>query len=315
MILTLKGLVKQFLKWCEATLAPNTVSYYRHHLQRFVLLVKNKRVKSLRPVHLTTHMKTWHDWQAVQRCFNWAVNESQLVKKNPFSRVSAPGRNQRKRIMTPQEMGALMRAPRRAWRHFLLALRELAARPQEVRAVEWDDLQPENPALPIDEALRKGRAVFVLHDFKDKAKRRDQDAPRVLLVTPRLGRLLLRMRAKGESLEGKVFRNTRGEPWTRNAVRCMFRSMRRRLGIKPDKRGENITAYTMRHSRATQAAANGVVDRVLADWLGHVETRTTRRYQHLNVGHIREALRKLDAPACDHAAKPAARTDTPPPSS
>lgn len=310
---TLKRVVNAFLKSAALTLKPNTVGCYERHLHRFVILTKNKRVASLRPRHLIEFMRSWHEWQAVRRCFHWAVVEAGIIKRDPFGKVKAPARNFRKRIMTPQEMSAFMRAPRRAWRHYLLALRELAARPQEVRALEWDELQAEEPGMSIDAALRLGRAVFVMHDYKSRERRRSQDTPRVLLVTPRLGRLLIRIRERDSSREGKVFRNTRGKAWSKNAVRCMFRSMRRRLGIVADKRGENVTAYTMRHSCATIAASRGVLDRVLADWLGHTETRTTRRYQHLNVGHIRAALRGNVPPPRVPAAKPDAKTDTPPP--
>lgn len=292
--ITLRSLINQFLRWSETTLAPATTSAYRHHLTRFLALTKNKRIRSLRPVHLTSAQRSWHDWQAVQRCFRWAVHEAELFKRNPFAKVRAPGRNQRKRILTPAELVRFLREAKRTARRYLLALRELAARPQEVRALRWCDLVSENPAVPVDDALKIGKAVFVLHDFKDRARRRDPDAPRVLLVTPRLGRLLLRLRAAGVQTGDVVFRNSRGMAWTKNAVRCLMRRLRKRLGIGPDERGERVCAYTIRHSMATLAAAHGVLDRVLADWLGHVETRTTKRYQHLCVGHIREALKRIE---------------------
>lgn len=295
--LTLKSLINQFLKWSETTLKPNTVNAYRHHLRCFLGKVKNKQVRSLRPIHLTSAQRSWHDWQAVQRLMSWAVNEAQVMKKNPFARVKAPGRNQRKRILTPGEMAKFLRGARRAWRGFLLAIRELGARPQEVRALTWADLQSDNPAVSVEAALTAGTAVFVLWEFKDRSRRKDSTSPRVLMVTRRLGRLLFRLRRRSPTPEAAVFTNTRGLPWTKNAVRCMMRSLRRRLGFVPDQRGERIVAYTFRHSVATLAAAHGILDRALADWLGHVETRTTRRYQHLCVGHIREALRRMERPA------------------
>lgn len=302
MSLTLKSLTSQFLKWSTVTLKPGTVRSYQHHLRRFLWTTKNKQVRNLRPMHLTTAMRSWHDWQAVQRMFHWAVDEAGLLKRNPFAKVRAPGRNQRKRILTPQEVQRFIRRCRPRPRAFLLALRETFARPQEVRALRWDDLQAEQPATPVNQALATGRAVFVLHDFKDRAKRTNPDLPRVLLVTRRLGRLLLRLRGQDATPEGAVFKNSRGLPWTKNAVRCLMRRLRKRLGFERDKRGEHVVAYTFRHSGATLAASKGIVDRVLADLLGHVETRTTSRYLHLNVGHIREALKRMDPPKRDLAA-------------
>ncbi len=310
MALTLKKLVSQFLTWTQATLKPGTYRSYQHHLRRFLWLTKNKQVRSLRPMHLTTAMRCWHDWQAVQRMFHWAIDEAGLLKQNPFAKVRAPGRNQRKRILTPQEIQRFIHRCRPRPRAFLLALRETLARPQEIRALQWDDLQPEQPATPLEEALPAGRAVFVLHDFKDRARRRDPDAPRVLLVTRRLGRLLLRLRGEEATPEGAVFQNSHGKPWTKNAVRCLMRRLRKRLGYDRDKRGEHIVAYTFRHSTATLAASKGIVDRVLADLLGHVETRTTARYQHLNVGHIRAAMARMDRPKRDLAPKAPTRSGT-----
>ncbi|MBV9075167.1 MAG: site-specific integrase [Acidobacteria bacterium] len=299
MSITLKRLVNQFLAWAEVALKPATVASYQHHLRRFVLVTKNKQVRSLRPMHLTRCQGSWHLWQAVQRMFNWAVDEAKIIRVNPFSRVRAPGRRQRKRILSPRELALFLRRSSRRARAFLLALRETFARPQEIRAVQWCDVQSESPAVPVEVALPAGRALFVLHEYKDRARRADDSAPRVLLISRRLGRLLLRLRRRARSAEGPVFLNSRGRPWTKNAVRCLMRRLRRRLGYARDERGEQVVAYTFRHSRATLAAASGIVDRVLADLLGHVETRTTARYQHLNVQHLREALKRMAKPACD----------------
>lgn len=308
--LTLRSLTHQFLKWADQQLRPQTAWYYRHHLTRFLALTKNKQVKSLRPLHLINAQKSWHDWQCVQRLMRWAVQDAELIRRNPFVKVRAPGRKQRKRILSPRDIARFLRASSRTARRFLLALRELAARPQEIRALRWNDLQSDNPAVTVVEALAAGTAVFVLHDYKDRYRRRDSTVPRVLLVTRRLARLLMRLRGQGATAEGPVFLNSRGKPWTKNAVRCLMRRLRRRLGFQPDERGEKIVAYTFRHSMATLAAAHGVLDRTLADWLGHVETRTTQRYQHLCVGHIREALRRMEKPARDISTKKRPRSAT-----
>src|SRR6185295_4351794 len=58
-------------------------------------------------------------------------------------------------------------------------------------------------------------------------------------------------------------------------------------GVGRDRHGETIVPYTFRHTAATLASAAGVRDRLLADALGHTETSTTARYQHLATEHIR----------------------------
>ena len=57
---------------------------------------------------------------------------------------------------------------------------------------------------------------------------------------------------------------------------------------------ESIVTYSVRHSLATIAAAAGIRDRVLADIMGHTDTRTTARYLHLQVEHLRRAMEILE---------------------
>lgn len=298
MRLLLRHVLSGFLRWAETTLAPATVHAYRHHLKRFQSATRTKDVRRLRPMHLSQWGKSWHEYQAVIRAFNWAVGEAKLLRRNPFQGMRLPCRNQRKRIMTPREMAIFLRGCRRPGRQFLVALRETFARPQEIRAARWDDVIAEDGSTPMTEALLQGKALIVLHEFKDRRRRKDSSRSRVLLINRRLGRLLVRLWQRRTEDVPEIFLNSRGRPWTKNAVRLMAKRLRRRLGVVPDKRGETVVAYTWRHSCATLAAAGGIRDRVLADLLGHVETRTTARYQHLNVGHLREALARLRPDRC-----------------
>jgi integrase len=188
----------------------------------------------------------------------------------------------------------LLRVNSRAnFRHFLLALRETLARPQEIRSVKWEELWWPGRGQDLQQALRAGVAVFVLHEYKARKRRADPNKPRVIPVSPRLGRLLVRLARGADKLQGPVFQNSVGRPWTNNAVRCRMRWLRKKMGLQRDPRGENIVAYTFRHTTATWAAAAGVRDRILAEILGHTSTRTTARYQHLEVQHLQDALESI----------------------
>ena len=91
--------------------------------------------------------------------------------------------------------------------------------------------------------------------------------------------------------EGPLFRGPRSKRgFTRNGVRCRFRSLRGKL---PHLAG--VISYTMRHSFATQALVNGVGIAHVAELMGHVDTSMVRQhYAHLagNVQHMREAAKK-----------------------
>ncbi len=291
--LTVSALVKQFEEWAAGALAAGTCLAYGHQLAKFVRHAGRRSVDKLRPVDVSKWARTWHEVQAVVRLFNWAVHEAELLDVNPFAKLKPPPRDERRRILTPRQMAELLRAADGAARDFLLGLRETFARPQEIRAATWEDLQPEDPGEDLDAALGAGRALIVLREYKDRRRRKESNRPRVLLVNARLGRLLQRLRARRRPGQSAIWCNSLGRPWTANAVRLMMRALRERLQIRPDRFGEQVVAYTFRHSVATLASARGIKDRTLADLLGHVETRTTARYQHLDVQHLREALDRL----------------------
>lgn len=292
MEMTLESLFTRFLEWARLALAPNTVAAYAHQLGKLTRKAAAAKVSDITPANVTIWARTWHEAQALVRALNWAVHEARILPAHPLGRIRMPRRNQRNRILSPHEIAGLIRAARRPGRQFLLALRETYARPQEIRAACFEDLCSEDVNLTIDDALAQGRALIVLRTFKDCERRRDSTRPRVLLISARLGRLILRIKARRRDLNGPIFRNALGRPWTKNAVRCLVRRLRAKHGLLADGRGEKVCAYTFRHSLATWAAANGITDRTLADLLGHVETRTTSRYLHLRTSHLREALRR-----------------------
>jgi integrase len=291
--LTVKDLVKKFLAWAAEALAVGTVLAYSHQLGKFTKRCGRKLVSGLKPIDVTRWAKTWHEVQAVLRLFNWAVNEAQVITENPFAKLKPPPRDERRRILTPRQMVQLLRAADVAGRQFLLGLRETFARPQEIRGATWDDVVAEDPGMLLEQALLHGRALIVLREYKDRKRRKETNKPRVILVNARLGRLLLRLLARRRPGQRHIWLNSLGRPWTNNAIRCLMRRLRARLQIRPDAFGEQVVAYTFRHSVATLASARGIKDRTLADLLGHVETRTTARYQHLDVEHLREALQRL----------------------
>lgn len=295
MALRVSKVLSAFLLICEMTRSENTVRYYRHHLRKLVIRVGRKEASRLRKIDLTSWAKTWHEFQAVLRCFAWAAKEAELIRKSPFVGVRLPPMGGRKRVLRPQEISQLLRGLRPFPRLFFLAMRETLARPQEIRSVRWCDLKSENPRDDLRSSLLAGRGLIVLQKFKSRDRRADGSRPRVLLISKLLGRAIVRRMDSHIHRGGNIFLNSVGEAWTANAVRCVMRRVRRRLAIEVDADGEKLTAYTIRHSTATDAAAGGVLDRALADLLGHVETKTTARYQHLCVGHLRSALERAKA--------------------
>lgn len=287
---TLAELIRLFLEWTAANRAPGTVAGYKRHLDHFADHVAGLDLAELRAHHLLTFGTTWHKIQAVQRLFSWAKNDAELVERNPFSRVKKPSVRGRRRIVTFAELAKLLRGVRRDFRWLLFASRESLCRPQEVRVLCWEELQHDETQPTLDAALPAGRAFWRLTEFKSRARRSDPMATRIIPVSPRLGRLILRLKRNAAELAGPIFLTQNGSAWNKEKIRNRMRSARRRCGLTKDRSGEQVCLYTLRHTMATVACAKGIRDRVLADLLGHSTTRTTARYQHLQVPHLLDAM-------------------------
>lgn len=287
-VITLGQLADKYGEWMEREVAvdrmkPRTRDYYRDQLQKFLDVIGGNRPAAGVLPHEVEMFKTgWHSVQAVQRLYNWAVNMG-LLSQNPVRAVTKPALGQRKRILSAVETARFFRGTDRDFRPFLFAMRHTIARPQEVRAVQWKHLVYE----PVP--------MFVLKEFKARDRRKDKMAVRMIPLDDRMLRLLNRLARKVRpSPEQHIFLNQDGKPWTSNAVRCRMRRLRQKLAIGRDENGENVVAYTMRHTAATRASARGVRDKVLAELMGHTNTRTTQRYQHLQADHLADAIKQAN---------------------
>jgi integrase len=301
----LSELITSFRRWSDAKLRKSTASHYGYFHARFLAAVGDVDVQSLKTVDLLNWGKTWHEIQTVQRLFNWGYHDAALLESNPFAKVKKPHRSQRRRILSRSDMLRLLRKSKPVFRRFLLAMRETIARPQEIRSLQWEDLQLTGSFTDADDALQAGRACFVLWDYKCRELRRDADTPRLIPISRRLGRLLLRLKSRLTNASGPIFLNLYGKPWSNNASRLRMRRLRNALGWMPDRRGESVVCYSLRHTSATFAASLGIRDRTLADLMGHTNTKTTSRYLHLTTEHLQQALDQIQAkghkprlPAC-----------------
>lgn len=287
------ALMNQFLSWAAKCRHPVTCDVYRFYFTRFLTEVGDIDIKKIRPCDVTGWAKTWHESQAIVRLFRWAVEEANILKTNPLSYVKHPPKGARRRTLTKRESIQLLKAASLDFRMLLFAYGETWARPGELRAAKFCDIYPKTTPQKLRAALLQGRAMIVLFDYKNRKSRRLPNEPRVILLSPVVGKLIVRLMTSGREDQEKIFTTAQGRNWTPNAVRCRMRRLRSKLGWKADARGENIVPYTFRHTGATEASAAGIRDRLLADILGHTETSTTQRYQHLSTDHLRSALKKL----------------------
>lgn len=291
--MTLKPAVRHFLKCAKATVSPATWRLYKHYLNRFLAWAGDIPLSSITPARLLSFSTKYHPCGVVQRLMSWAKIEARFIAINPVEGMRKIRQGHRRRILSRVERVRLLRGCKPAFRVFALALVETIGRPREVRAVRWGDIRTSGSPTFAAADLAAGRAFFWFDVFKGQSLRSDRFAVRVMPISPRLGRSLVRLWGAGQPLHRVIFRNTRGKAWTVNAVRCQFRRLRDRVGLGVDLRGENVVAYSLRHTAATDAVGAGVKGFTLAELMGHSDIRMTQRYVHLRPEHLLEAMRAI----------------------
>jgi len=287
--------VEQFLDAARGTVSPSTLQLYKHYLAGFKRFAGNPPLAKVTPAFVLRFSVKYHPVGVVQRLFSWATNEARILGRNPIAGMRRVRNGHRRRILDPVELARLLRASRPAFRRFAVAMLETIARPREMREVRWGEVRTSgSPSFAVGD-LVAGRAFFSIDRFKGQTLRRDRYAVRVIPISPRLGRLLVRLWGAGQADTCFIFLNTCNRPWTKNAVRCQFRRLRVRAGLAADLAGENVVAYSLRHTSATGAVGAGVKGFTLAELMGHSDIRMTQRYVHLRPDHLLDAMERIAA--------------------
>lgn len=271
---------------------PRTAEFYREQLKRVLAAYGDLDAAELRPFHLLKFKHTWHLILSVQRLYRWAVDEMDLLQVNPVKKLRRPRLGARRRILAPAELLRLLRRARSDFRRLLLFARESAARPQELVTLRWEELRWEGDSSQLHADLRRGAAFFLLTDYKARTRRADPTAPRLIPVTPRLGRLLSRL-LRGRPLAGAVLVADDGRAWNKNSVRMRMKRLLQRSGLPELLKGEKVCCYTLRHTSLTSLVAQGFDTSVVQQLAGHANITTTSRYVHLHRKHLMNAWEKF----------------------
>ncbi len=101
------------------------------------------------------------------------------------------------------------------------------------------------------------------------------------------GRRLFEGLTTGRSARDLIFARNDGEPWAPSHQQRPIAEASRRAGIEPP-----ATFHALRHTYASALAMKGVSMRVIADQLGHADTRITERhYAHLAPSYVADMIR------------------------
>lgn len=216
--------------------------------------------------------------RAIRRMVRWAQKRG-ILQFNPIEGVEVPQYQPRDVRISPDQWTALLAAIPAGdeFADFLRCLRATGMRPFELRIVEARHLQGNQLLFDVSES---------------KGKRYRRAVPLNDAATELLTRL-----AK-ERPEGKLFRNTRGKPWTKYSITARMSRFRKKAGL-----GEEITLYAIRHEFISAAIETEAVDPVtLAKIVGHRDlTMISRIYSHhaAQGEHLQRAVRRATGEMAD----------------
>lgn len=290
-------LVTRFLAHHEKS-SPGTYRFYAVPLTSFVAFVGNLRVCNLKPYHVTEWIDRCHGtakvsrmtekgWvvsdtgrpisdnyahnliRAIKACFRWAEDE-EYIERSPVRRVKSPPATSRgdEAYLMPDQWDKLVAAVKdEGLLDLITTMKETGCRPQEVRRVESRHMAEGCWVFPKEES-KGGRELRVVHLESN-----------VLEICQRLAL---------KNPVGPMFRNRRGNPWTRQTLDYRCYRLSRKLGFR-------VTPYAIRHTFCTDAIIRGVDLQTIASLMGHVDLKMLSRiYQHIRrrADHMKAGLRK-----------------------
>ena len=173
------------------------------------------------------------------------------------------------RVLSIQDQDAVLAAIPERERGIFLALAHLGLRPGEARALDVTDYR--DGWLFIERAVKGAAASAPVRGTKT-------GKPKRLPVGEDLAEWIGRHVPRESRLQGApLFPNPRtGRRWSHWGLRDRWLQAARSAGI------EDVRLYEgTKHTMATDAVRRGVSERALQAFLGHADTRSTRRYARL----------------------------------
>jgi integrase len=240
---------------------PGTRNYYRSQFKHLLRLVDPD--KELSTVTATDLLAC-----PAKKAFGECMRRLFRFHGVPIPRgYTVPRGGQRRRTLPIREFRRLRYATRGPARWLLWVMYHTGARPRELRELTWQQVSTDD-------------RVLMLTDFKCRDSRGDGLRVRYIPLPRVVARVLAGWkRDRKPGYTDLVFTNARGNPWRHQALGLAVRRARRRAGLE-QREGEEATAYSLRHTYATDVARAGMKDTLLADVLGHADLQTTRRYLH-----------------------------------
>lgn len=216
---TLYDLSQIYLDWVQANRKPATYDRCKHYLQSFITKAgRQLRVGGLKQFHLTNWIDNdnWNPTSkndaigVIQRTLNWAVEEGYLVR-NPIAGMKKPRRKRRDVFYTREQWTAIKEHARHPLDDFLDFAYITGCRPKDARTIEAKHLNGDLVIFPADES--KGELE-----------------PRVIYLVENAEAILRRLVQKHPT--GILFRNSEGNPWTKDSIKCRLTRISKKVGFR-----------------------------------------------------------------------------------
>lgn len=208
---------------------------------------------------------------SLSKAFNIAVKEWNLLKENPFKKITRPKEGKgRDRFLEKEEIQVLLAACKKVNSDhlyaFVLFALSTGARKGEVLNLEWCDIDFQ-------------RSIATFRETKNGESRS-------VSLNPNLVSLLRSERMKRPIFSRFVFPSKDGK---RPAdIRTAWEAAVKLSGLK------DVTIHTLRHTCASHLAMAGVSPLVIKTILGHKTLQMVIRYSHLNTSSTMEALNRMN---------------------
>ncbi|HEY7156037.1 MAG TPA: tyrosine-type recombinase/integrase [Gemmataceae bacterium] len=256
--------LRPFQQDCGA-LPVSQLTHFR--LEEFIL-------KQRRPRQRGKFTDKWSDGtvksflDSANAAFNWA-RKRKLITFNPLEGFEGPSKRSRSRdcLLSPEDhQRILVDCRSKAMKNLIMALENTGARPGELINAKTSDWNDEMGAIVYygDDRRRKD-------EFRHKSAAHKDRFIYFTGAALEMVRELVRTRPDGSFL----FPSSRGRAYRRGSVQSYFEQMRERLGLP------NLTAYSYRHTFATEWLLAGKSIEILAELLGNTPQTIRKHYAHL----------------------------------
>ena len=214
-------LIDKFLEWCYKHRAADTYEWYRFRLQSFAQTYPGLQTSQLKPFHVQEWLDSFdlstgskrNYCRAIKRSMRWASQQG-YIDQNPIAHLEQPEGGKRDVVVSKEEFHEMLALiPCSRFRDLLTVTWETGCRPQESLRFEARHLDANNSRWVMPLAESKGKSLSRVIYLTDVA----------LCISKRLA---------FDHPNGKLFRNSKGKPWTPDSVSCAFNRLQIRMGKK-----------------------------------------------------------------------------------